>query len=189
MLLPKYRSLTFCSFWQLSVERLSSMKKYVFGLGSAQVTWNIELSAFRYVLGLLRHLAFLLLSWNISAGADNSRSSWHGGPFCFKTGRSCSNSNWQWLGFVINCCRPAGSIYSWWWYLYFISYIFPVIGVVVLNSIIIHNINSLLLNYLLFWQIYTAIIPFCLVCLNICSLALAYGNQKCLCSQLHILDP
>lgn len=26
--------------WQLSVERLSSMKKYVFGLGTAQVTAN-----------------------------------------------------------------------------------------------------------------------------------------------------
>ena len=44
------------------------------------------------------------------AGLVNSSSNRLGSPFSLWTGRSCSNSNWEWLGPVFNCCSPAGSI-------------------------------------------------------------------------------
>ena len=93
-------------YLQLSVERLSSMKKYVFGLGSAQV------------LFMLRNHQIIILSQLLvdkleqSAGAGYYCSCWcDSSSFCCTT-RTSSNSYWEWFSFVINSCCLASTSFS-----------------------------------------------------------------------------
>ena len=104
-------TLMFHFIFQLSVERLSSMKKYVFGLGSAQVI--IKLQFCHYALLFCEQTLFLATDLqvgdlNVFAGFGDSSGGWLVYSLCLRTSWSCCNCHWKWLGFIINCSCLAG---------------------------------------------------------------------------------
>jgi len=95
------------------------MKKYVFGLGSAQVLGNQPAApplffSFSFAQSIFSpsFLFICLLSsiFNVhDAGLGDSSGCWFGRTFCFWAAWSCFNCHWKWPGTIFHCCCSTGS--------------------------------------------------------------------------------